>query len=69
MHTRKCSGGFKHKVVSLFKIKKKHQKLFHIKKRKKITKDRIIRNIWTLFETVEENTEREELEKKNILKD
>ena len=43
----------------------KHQKSFYIKKEKKEIKDRIIRNIWTLFETEEEKIR----EKKKLIID
>ena len=46
----------------------RHQKSFYIKK----IKDRIIREVWTLFETEEEKTEKEKFEKNNnnrIIKD
>ena len=73
-------SSFKDKIVSLFKKntskncvweKKKLSKpksqnltnLFTLKKKEKI-KDRIIRDIWTSFETEEEEKERKKLEGK-----
>ena len=40
---------------------------FVLKKKKKEIKDRIIRDIWTLFETEEEEEKRKKLEKKKEL--
>ena len=47
----------------------KHYKSLYIKKEKK-TKDKIIRDIWILFEKKKKKKERKKLEKKNnIMKD
>ena len=47
----------------------KYQKSFHIRKKKKKIKDRLIRDIWTLFETEEGKEERKKLERnENIMK-
>ena len=50
----------------------KHQKFFYIRKELKKIKDRIIRDIWTLFGTEEEKTERNQRKKelnKRLIKD
>ena len=42
---------------------------FVLKKKKKEIKDRIIRDIWTLFETEEKKRNKEIREKKNLIID
>ena len=79
---RKSVGGFKDKIVGLFRTntpkqtvygrgkklsKPKRQnikKLFILEEKQKIIKDRIIRDIWTLFDTEEKKKERKKLDKK-----
>ena len=77
-------GGFKDKNVCLFKKNTPKQTIYGRGKKPKTQdirnhfilkkiKDRIIREVWTLFETEEEKTEKEKLEKNNnnnrIIKD
>ena len=74
---RKRVGGFKDKFISLFNTNTHNQTVygrgkklskisnpFILKKKKKEIKDRIIKDIWTLFETEEGKKERKKLEKK-----
>ena len=52
------------KKLSKPKAQNKIRNPFILKKKKKEIKDRIIRDVWTLFETEKQKKERKELEKK-----